>query len=75
MENEMNRLQRLGETLTQHGTEMVLALVILITGLLGAKWIHKSLSQVMRKLYPESKLWPLICNLLYIILENFFYAI
>jgi small conductance mechanosensitive channel len=68
MQNEMSRLQMLGETMTQHGTQMVLALAILIIGLLAARWIHKSLSQGLRKLYPESKLAPLACNLLYIIL-------
>ena len=68
MQNEMSRLQVLGETMTQHGTQMVLALAILIIGLLAARWIHKSLSQWMRKLYPQSKLAPLMCNLLYIII-------
>ncbi len=45
MENEFSRLQRLGETMTQHGTQMALALAILIIGLLAARWIHNSLSQ------------------------------
>jgi small conductance mechanosensitive channel len=71
MENEMPRLQQLGETMTQHGTQMVLALIILITGLLAARWMHKRLSQGMRKLYPQSKLAPLICNLLYVVVVAF----
>lgn len=66
--SDMPRLQKLGETMTQHGTQMALALAILIIGLLAARWIHKSLSQWMRKLYPQSKLAPLMCNLLYIII-------
>ena len=68
MQNEMSRLQVLGETMSQHGTQMALALAILIIGLLAARWIHKSLSQGLRKLYPESKLATLACNLLYIVI-------
>jgi small conductance mechanosensitive channel len=68
MGNEMSRLQVLGETMTQHGTQMALALAILILGLLAARWIHSSLSQGIRKRYPNNKLAPLMCNLLYIIM-------
>ena len=56
MQNEMSRLQVLGETMTQHGTQMVLALAILILGLLAARWIHSRLSQGIRKRYPKNKL-------------------
>ena len=68
MENELSRLQQLGETMTQHGTQMALALAILIIGLLAARWLHNRLRQLMRKWYPESKLAPLMCSLLYIIM-------
>ncbi len=68
MQNELSRLERLGETMTQHGTQMALALAILIIGLFAARWIHKSLSQWMRKLYPKSKFPLLMCHLLYIII-------
>jgi small conductance mechanosensitive channel len=68
MQNEMSRLQVLGETMTQHGTQMALALAILIIGLLAARWMHSSLSQGIRKLYPKSKFALLMCNLLYIII-------
>ena len=68
MENEFSRLQRLGETMTQHGTQMALALAILIIGLLAARWIHNSLSQAIRKRYPKNKPALLMCNLLYIII-------
>ncbi len=67
MQNEMSRLQMLGETMTLHGRQMVLALAILILGLLAARWIHTRLKQGLRKLYPKSKFAPLMCNLLYII--------
>jgi len=65
MQNEMSRLQMLGDTMTQHGTQMALALAILILGLLAARWMHNSLSQGIRKRYPKNKLALLMCNLLY----------
>ncbi len=68
MENELSRFQQLGETMTQHGTQMALALAILIIGLLTARWLHNRLRQLIRKWYPESKLAPLLCSLLYIII-------
>ena len=68
MQNELSRLERLGETMTEHGTQMALALAILIIGLFAARWIHQRLSQWMRKLYPKSKFPLLMCNLLYIII-------
>ncbi|MDA3790992.1 MAG: mechanosensitive ion channel family protein [Desulfobacula sp.] len=67
MQNEMSRLQILGETMANHGTELVVALIVLISGLLAARWIHKRLSQGMRRLYPKSKAAPLACNSIYII--------
>ena len=67
MSNEMSRLQILGETMTLHGREIVLALIILISGLLAARWIHNRLSQMLEKLRPESKVAPLACSSIYII--------
>ncbi len=64
MQNEMSRLQRLGEVMTQHGTQMVLALVVLIVGLLLARVINKGL----RKALPPSNVSSMICNCVYIIL-------
>jgi len=66
MQNDISRLRILGETLTQHGTSIVLALIILISGLLVATWIHNTLDRRMRRLRPESKAAPLMCNLIYI---------
>jgi len=68
MQNELSKLQILGETLTQHGTAIVLALIILISGLKIAKWIHNSLDRRMKRLYPKNKTAPLMCNSLYIII-------
>ncbi|MBC2710414.1 MAG: mechanosensitive ion channel family protein [Desulfosarcina sp.] len=68
MENEMPRLQRLGEVMTQHGTEMALALAILIIGLLAAKWIDKGLRKGLNKLMPNASFVSVFCNTVYILL-------
>ncbi len=68
MDENMSRLQALGETMTDHGTSIVFALVMLIFGLLIARWIHNTLSKKMKQFYPESKAAPVACNSLYIIL-------
>jgi len=68
MQNELSKLQVLGETLTQHGTAIVLALIILISGLKIAKWIHYSLDRRMKRLHPKNKTASLMCNSLYIII-------
>ena len=68
MNNQISRLQRIGDTLSQHGTEMVLALVILISGLLAARWIDKGLRIVMKRLLPTSRNVAAICNAIYIIM-------
>ena len=68
MNNEMSRLERIGETLSQHGTEMVLALGILILGLLVARWIDKGLRILIKRLMPASPNATAICNAVYIIM-------
>lgn len=68
MESGLSRLQKLGETMTMHGTQMVLALLVLIVGLLLAKWIDKGLRKGLRRMVPTSTLIPVFCNTVYIIL-------
>ena len=68
MNTEMSRLQQIGDTLTQHGREMVLALVILIIGLLVARWIDKGLRVGLKRMLPNSKYVSIICTVIYIIL-------
>ncbi|MFO7716419.1 mechanosensitive ion channel family protein [Desulfosarcina sp.] len=68
MNSEMNRLQRLGETMTLHGTEMALALVILIVGLLAARWIDKGLRSGLRRLMPTAAFINLFCSVFYILM-------
>ncbi len=68
MENELSRLQRLGEVMTQHGTDMALALVILIIGLLAARLIDRGLRKGLRKLWPAATYISTLCNVVYIVL-------
>lgn len=68
MDNEISRLERIGETLSMHGTEMALALGILILGLLAARWVDKGLRILMKRLLPTSKNVTAICNVIYIIM-------
>ena len=68
MNTEMSRLQQIGDTLTQHGREMVLALVILIIGLLVARWIDKGLRVGLQRMLPTSKYVSTLCTVIYLIL-------
>jgi small conductance mechanosensitive channel len=65
---EMPRLQRLGEALTDHGSDMALALVELIVGLLLVRWIDKYLRVGLRRLMPNARYITLACNIIYITL-------
>ena len=66
MENELSRLDRLGEVLTQDGQAMVLALVILIIGLFAARWIDKGFRAALRRLLPTSPFVTTFCNIVYV---------
>lgn len=68
MEHEVSRLRVLGETLTEHGTAIVVALAILICGLLTARWLHNTLSRRIKRLYPDNKAAPVACNSLYTVI-------
>ncbi len=70
MENEMSRLQKLGEVMTKHGTDMALALAlaILIIGLLVARLIDRGLRKGLHKLWPTSTFLTTLCNVVYIVL-------
>lgn len=60
----IDRLQRTGEVLTQHGTNMVLSLALLIAGLVLVRWIHKGL----RRLMPKTPFGAVFCNIVYIVM-------
>lgn len=63
-ETVIDRLQRTGEVLTQHGTNMVLSLALLIAGLVLVRWIHKGL----RRLMPKTPFSAVFCNIVYIVM-------
>ena len=64
---DMPRLQKLGDTMTHHGTQMALALAILIIGLLFARLIDRSLRKGLRKLWPTATYTTTLCNVVYIV--------
>ncbi len=68
MVHEFSRLERLGETMTQHGTQMVLALILLIVGLLLSRYIDKGLRIVMHRIFPKSAFVTVFCNIVYFLL-------
>lgn len=68
MIGKLSRLEKLGEVLTQNGTDMVLALVTLIIGLLVARWINRGLRTGLRRMFPKFKYVSTVCNIFYVIL-------
>jgi len=66
--SDMPRLQKLGDTMTHHGTQMALALALLIIGLLVAKWIDKGLRRGLQRLMPKATFITALCNTVYVIL-------
>ena len=66
MQNELSRLERLQEALTQDGQAMMIALVILIIGLFAARWIDKGLRASLRRLLPTSPWVTTVCNIVYV---------
>ncbi|MGA6926386.1 MAG: mechanosensitive ion channel family protein, partial [Desulfosarcina sp.] len=53
---------------TEHGTDMALALIILIVGLLVARLIDRGLRKGLRNLWPTAKFVTTLCNVFYIVL-------
>ena len=60
----LNRWESLGEVMTQHGTQMVLSLVVLIAGLYGVRIIDNGLRNLLSKTTGGGT----ICTIVYIIL-------
>ncbi len=60
----INRLQNLGNVMSQYGTHMALALCVLIAGLLIVRWIDKGL----RRSTPNTPFFTILCNIVYIVL-------
>ncbi|MGA6926229.1 MAG: mechanosensitive ion channel family protein [Desulfosarcina sp.] len=65
---DLPRLRELGDTMTHHGTQMALALALLIIGLLVAKWIDKGLRKGLKRLMPKASFITALCNTVYVIL-------
>ena len=63
---DLPRLERLGEALTEHGTEMALALAILILGLVAARLVYKGLRKGLLRLMPKAKFVTVFCNIAYL---------
>ena len=65
---DIPRLRNLGDTMTVHGTQMALALALLIIGLLVVKWIDKGLRKGLKRLMPKASFITSLCNTVYVIL-------
>jgi small conductance mechanosensitive channel len=66
--NELPRLHQLGETMTHHGRDMILALALLLVGLLTVRWIDKGLRAGLNKLLPKAPYSMVFCNIVYVVL-------
>lgn len=50
MDEQVSRLEELGRLMRDHGIEMIIALIILITGLFVTKWAVKKLRELLEKI-------------------------
>ncbi|MBC2744826.1 MAG: mechanosensitive ion channel [Desulfosarcina sp.] len=64
----IDRLQSLGEVMTQHGTRIALSLAILITGLILIRWFDKALRNALSRLMPARPFVTTICHTVYILM-------
>lgn len=65
---DLPRIEQFAEVITEHGTQMALALAILILGLLVARLIDKELRKGLHRLMPTAKFVTVICNFVYIVM-------
>lgn len=63
---DMPRLERLSEVMTEHGTQMAMALAILVLGLLATRLIDKGLRKGLHRLIPIARFVTIFCNIVYI---------
>jgi small conductance mechanosensitive channel len=68
MNPEFSRMQQIGDTLALHGREMVIALIVLILGLLLARWIDRGLRALLLRMLPRARYVIMTCNVIYILL-------
>ena len=64
----MDRLQTLGEAMTQYGTRIALSLAVLIAGLILIRWIDKGLRNSLFRMVPARPFITTICHTVYVIL-------
>lgn len=64
----INRLQSLGEVMTQYGTRIALTLAVLIAGLILIRWIDKGLRKGLNRLMPARPFVKTICHTVYILM-------
>lgn len=70
MNPELSRMQEIGDTLSLHGREMVIALVVLILGLLLARWIDKGLRNLLQRTMPKAGYMTATCNVIYVLMVS-----
>ena len=63
---DMPRLEQLSEVMAEHGTQMAMALSILVLGLLAARLIDKGLRKGLHRLMPAARFITIFCNIVYI---------
>lgn len=68
LESIIKRFHLLGEAMTQYGTRIALMLVVLIAGLVLARWIDKMLRKALLRLMPARPFINTICHLVYVIM-------
>lgn len=64
----INRLQSLGEVMTQYGTRIALTLAVLIAGLILIRWVDKGLRKGLFRLMPARPFVNTICHTVYILM-------
>lgn len=64
----MDRLQSLGEVMTQHGTRIALSLAVLIAGLILIRWIDNCLRNGLHRLMPGTPYVSTFCHTVYTIM-------
>ncbi|HSO19220.1 MAG TPA: hypothetical protein VLT88_07180, partial [Desulfosarcina sp.] len=64
LQGVLDRMQSLGEVMSQHGTHMALSLAVLLAGLYVIRWIDRGL----RRMLPKTVLGAMLCNVVHIFL-------
>lgn len=64
----IDRLNSLGEAMSQYGTRIALTLLVLIAGLFFVRWIDKALRNALSRLMPARPYVTTICHTVYIIM-------